>query len=109
MVATILPKFKEEWEDPQFEATKYLAVIFEFWLRKGIFLEQKPNIQSIAVKFRCGHTQLQKYLRGYHKPPRIQQPKVQQTERQRVMLFGRCRHQEYSSQEEVEDQESKVI
>ena len=78
MVATILPKFKEEWEDPQFEATKYLAAIFEFWLRKGIFPEQKPNIHSIAVNFRCSHTQLQKYLRGYHKPPRIQQPKVQQ-------------------------------
>ena len=30
MTATILPKFKEEWEDPQFEATKYLAGIFEF-------------------------------------------------------------------------------
>ena len=30
MAATILPKFKEEWEDPEFEATKYLAVIFKF-------------------------------------------------------------------------------
>ena len=28
MIATILPKFKQEWEDPQFGATKYLAVIF---------------------------------------------------------------------------------
>ena len=49
MVATILPKFKEEWEDPQFEATKYLAAIFNFWLRNGMFLEQKPNIHSIGV------------------------------------------------------------
>ena len=32
MTATILPKFKNEWEEPQFEATKYLAAIFEFWL-----------------------------------------------------------------------------
>ena len=32
MTVMILPKFKKEWEDPQFEATKYLAVIFEFWL-----------------------------------------------------------------------------
>ena len=39
MVATIPPKFKEEWEDPQFESTKYLAAIFEFWLRKGMFPE----------------------------------------------------------------------
>ena len=39
MVATILLKFKEEWEDSEFEATKYLAAIFEFWLRKGMFLE----------------------------------------------------------------------
>ena len=37
MIATILPKFKEEWEDPQFESTKYLAAIFKFWLRKGMF------------------------------------------------------------------------
>ena len=62
MVATILPKFKEEWEDPQLEATKYMAAIFEFWLRKGMFPERKPDIHSIAVKFRCSHTQLQKYL-----------------------------------------------
>ena len=30
MAATILPKFKEEWENPEFEATKYMAAIFEF-------------------------------------------------------------------------------
>ena len=62
MTATILPKFKEEWEDPQFEATKYLAAIFEFWLQKGMFLERKPNVHNIAVKFRCSQTELQNYL-----------------------------------------------
>ena len=30
MAATVLSKFKEEWEDPEFEATKYIAGIFEF-------------------------------------------------------------------------------
>ena len=77
MITTILPKFKEEWEDPQFEATKYLAAIFEFWPRKGMFPERKPDVHSIAVKFKCSHMQLQKYLQGYHKPPSMQQPMVQ--------------------------------
>ena len=87
MIATILPKFKEECEDPQFEATKYLAAIFEFWLRKGMFPERTPDVHSIAVKFKCTHTQLQKYLRGYHKPPSMKQPMVQCKKRRRVMLF----------------------
>ena len=39
MAATVLPKFKEEWENPEFEATKYMVAIFEFWLRTGMFLE----------------------------------------------------------------------
>ena len=39
MAATVLPKFKEEWENPEFEATKYMVVIFEFWLRMGMFPE----------------------------------------------------------------------
>ena len=52
-----------------------------------MFPERKPDIHSIAVKFSCSHMQLQKYLRGYHKPPRIQQPMVQQKKRWRVMLF----------------------
>ena len=47
MIATILPKFKQEWEDPQFEATKYLAAIFKFWLRKSMFPERKPDMHSI--------------------------------------------------------------
>ena len=62
MTATILPKFKEEWEYLQFEATKYLAAILEFWLRKGMFPERRPNVHHIAVKFRCSLTELQKYL-----------------------------------------------
>ena len=62
MTATILPKFKEEREDLQFEATKYLATIFEFWLQKGMFPERRPNVHHIAVKFRCSLTELQKYL-----------------------------------------------
>ena len=70
MIATILPKIKQEWDDLQFEATKYLAAIFEFWLRKGMFPERKLDVHSIAAKFKCSHTQLQKYLWQYHKPPR---------------------------------------
>ena len=81
MLATILPKFKEEWEDPHFEATKYLAVIFEYWLRKGMFRERKPDVHSIAIKFKYSHMQLQKYLQEYHKPPSMQQPMVQQKKR----------------------------
>ena len=77
MIATILPKFKEEWEDLQFEATKYLAAIFKFWLRKSMFPEGKPNIHNIVVKFRCSHTQPQKYLHGYQKPPKAEQTTVQ--------------------------------
>ena len=57
LAATVLLKFKEDWEDPEFEPTKYMVAIFEYWLRKGMFLEQKPNIHSITVKFRCSHTQ----------------------------------------------------
>ena len=77
MIATILPKFKEEWEDPQFEATNYLAAIFKFWLRRAMFPGRKPDVHNIAVKFRCSHTELQKYLEGYHKPPSVQQLMIQ--------------------------------
>ena len=63
-----------------------------------MFPERKPDIHSIAVKVRCSHTQLQKYLRGYHKPPRIQQPMVQRKKRWRVMLF-----------EEMDDVDTKKI
>ena len=62
MTATILPKFDEEWEHPQYEATKYLAALFEYWLRKGMFPDKKPNVHQIAVKFKCSITVLQSYL-----------------------------------------------
>ena len=74
MTVTILPKFKSEWEEPQFKATKYLAAIFEFWLQKGMFPERRPNIHHIAVKFRCSLMELQKYLQGSVKSPNTQQP-----------------------------------
>ena len=86
MAATVLPKFKEEWDEPEFEATKYMAAIFEYLLRKGMFPEQKPNIHSIAVKFGCSHTQLQRQVQGYHKPPSVQQPRLQQKKRRRVFF-----------------------
>ena len=57
MMATILPKFKEEWEHPQYEDTKYLAVFFEYWFRKGMFKERRPNVHHIAVKFKCSLTE----------------------------------------------------
>ena len=47
MITTILPKFKEEWEEPQFEENKYLAAIFKFWLRKAMF--QKENLTFIVL------------------------------------------------------------
>ena len=62
MMATILPKFDEEWEHPQYEAMKYLAVLFEYWLRKGMFPDKKPNVHQIAVKFKCSIMVLQSYL-----------------------------------------------
>ena len=50
MTATILPKLNEEWEHPQYEATKYLAALFEYWLHKGMFPDKRPIVQ-IVVKF----------------------------------------------------------
>ena len=60
MIVTILLRFKEEWEDPQFDATKYLTAIFEVSLRENMLPGKRPNIHSIGVIFRCSHTQLQK-------------------------------------------------
>ena len=62
MTATILPKFDEEWEHPQYEAMKYLAALFEYWLHKGMFPDERPNVHHIAVKFKSSITVLQKYL-----------------------------------------------
>ena len=87
MMATILPKFDEEWEHLQYEAMKYLAVLFEYWLCKGMFPDKKPNVHQIAVKFKCSITVLQSYLRGYVKPPRTQELKIEQWKRKRVMSF----------------------
>ena len=49
ITATILPKFNEEWDHPQYEATKYLAALFEYWLHKGMFPDKKPNVHQIAL------------------------------------------------------------
>ena len=62
MTATILPKFDEEWEHLQYEAMKYLAALFECWLHKGMFPDERPNVHQIAVKFKCSIMVLQKYL-----------------------------------------------
>ena len=62
MMATILPKFDEEWEHQQYEAMKYLAVLFEYWLCKGMFPDKKPNVHQIVVKFKCSIMVLQSYL-----------------------------------------------
>ena len=86
MTATILPKFDEEWEHPQHEPMKYLAVLFEYWLCKGMFPDKKPNVHQIAVKFKCSTTVLQNYLRGYVKPPCMQEPKTEQLKRRRVVF-----------------------
>ena len=87
MTATILPKFDEKWEHPHHEPTKYLAALFEYWLRKGMFPDKKPNVHQIVVKFKCSITVLQSYLRGYIKPPHMQELKEEQYKRKRVMSF----------------------
>ena len=87
MTATILPKFDEKWEHLHYEPTKYLAVIFEYWLRTGMFPDKKPNIHQIAVKFKCSIMVLQSYLWGYDKPPCAQEPKLKQCKRKRVISF----------------------
>ena len=69
MIATGLPEFNKEWESLEFKSTKYLAAIFEFWLKRSMFPKKKPNIHNIAIKFRCSQTQLQKYVKGGTKLP----------------------------------------
>ena len=111
MTATILPKFKEEWEDPKFKATKYLAAIFEFWLRKGMFPEQRLDVHHIAVKFRCSHMELQKYLQGYVKLPSTQQPMIQQCKRQRILSFEETDNdtENVAPKKRAEDKKSKIM
>ena len=87
MTATILPKFDEEWEHPQSEATKYLVVLFEYWLCKGMFPDKKLNVHQIVVKFKCSIMVLQSYLQGYVKPPHMQEQKIELLKRKRVMSF----------------------
>ena len=87
MTATTLPKFDEEWEYPQYEPMKYLAALFEYWLHKGMFPDKKPNVHQIVVKFKCSITVLQSYLWGYVKPPCMQELKVEQCKRKRVVSF----------------------
>ena len=69
MEATVLPRFDEEWEQPQHEPTKYLAALFVYWLRRSMFPSEKPKIHQIAVKFRCSVLLLQGYIWGYGKSP----------------------------------------
>ena len=87
MMATILLKFDEKWEHSHYEPMKYLAVIFEYWLHKGMFPDKKPNIHQIVVKFKCSITVLQTYLWCYVKPPCAHVPKLKQCKRKRVISF----------------------
>ena len=87
MTATILLKFNERWEHPHYEPSKYLATLFEYWLCKGMFPDKKPNIHQIAVKYKCSITVLQSYLQEYVKPPHMQELKLEEHKRKRVISF----------------------
>ena len=87
MMATILPKFDKRRENTHYEPTKYLEALFEYWLCKGMFPDKKPNIHQIAVKFKCSIMVWQSYIRGYVKPPHMQEPKLEQCKRKRVISF----------------------
>ena len=45
-----------------------------------------PDVHQIVVKFKCSITVLQSYLRGYVKPPCMQEPKTEQWKRRRVVF-----------------------
>ena len=87
MEATMLPRFDEEWEQPQHEPTKYLAVLFEYWLRRSMFPSEKPKIHQKAVKFRCSVLVLQGYIQGYVKPPSTQKTEIEQWKKKRVVVL----------------------
>ena len=87
MEATVLPRFDEEWEQPQHEPTKYLAALFEYWLHRSMFPSEKPKIHQIVVKFRCSVLVLQGYIRGYVKPPGTGRTKIEQCRRKRVVIL----------------------
>ena len=52
-----------------------------------MFPDKKPNVHRIAVKFKCSITVLQSYLWDYVKPPHMQELKVEQYKRKRVVSF----------------------
>ena len=87
MEATVLPRFDEEWEQPQHEPPKYLAALFEYWLRRSMFPSEKPKIHQIVVKFRCSVLVLQGYIRGYVKPPGTRKTEIEQWKRKRVVVL----------------------
>ena len=87
MGVTVLPTFDEEWDQPQHEPTKYLAVLFEYWLHRSMFPNEKPKIHQIVVKFRCSVLALQGYIRGYVKPPSTRKAEMEQHKRKRVVVF----------------------
>ena len=72
MIATGLPTFNEEWNRPEHESMRYLAAIFELWMRKGMFPVKRPNIHNITIKCRCSLMELQKYVYGSMKTPWIE-------------------------------------
>ena len=52
-----------------------------------MFPDKKPNIHQIVVKFKCSITVWQSYLQGYVKPPHMQELKLEQCKRKRVISF----------------------
>ena len=87
MEVTVLPRFDKQWEQPQHESMRYLAALFQYWLRRSMFPHEKPKIHQIAVKFRCSVLVLQGYIWGYVKPPSTQKTKMEQCKRKRVVVF----------------------
>ena len=87
MEVTVLPRFDEEWEQLQHEPTKYLAALFEYWLCRSMFPNEKLKIHQIAVKFRCSVLVLQGYIWGYVKLPSTWKSKMEQHKRKRVVIF----------------------
>ena len=98
MEVTVLPRFDEEWEQPQHEPTKYLAVLFEYWLHRSMFQNEKLKIHQIVVKFRCSVLVLQGYIWGYVRPLSTRKAKMKQWKKKRVVVF----------EEEDRDEENTV-
>ena len=83
----MLPRFDEEWEQPEHEPTKYLAALFEYWLHRSMCPSEKPKIHQIVVKFRCSVLILQGYIQGYVKPPSTRKMEIEQRKRKRVVVL----------------------